>query len=239
MTATSVDVGSAAPPPHPVSTLVDALVRDGGAFRAALLDAPPRALVRTLVVVATLGCASFGAVVGSSRGGAQIVFAAVKLPLLALGTLALSMPAFLAIAKASELALSRQAVVAVSLGAAARFALVLAGLAPVVWLAEGAFGYHAMVLCVTACCGVAGIAGASLLFRSLTVAGRWGRVAGVGFVLVFGVVGAHVSWMLRPFLVHPTTSSVPFVRPVEGDLFRAVARSLGSVVSPRRGDERP
>lgn len=232
---TAVPVSAPAAPPHPLSALVDGLVRDGAGFRDAVRASPPRELVRALLVVATLGAALFGAVVGSSRGGVQIAYAAVKVPLLALGTLALSMPAFLAIARAAELSLTREAVVSLSLGAAARFSLVLAGLSPVVWLAEGAFGYHGLVLCVTACCGVAGLAGASLLFRGLSGAGRWGRAGGVGFALVFAVLGVHVAWMLRPFVLQPGAGPVPFVRPVEGDIFTAVAKSVGSVASTQGG----
>jgi hypothetical protein len=209
-------------------TLVERLVRDpDGYVGHPTPDIAAR--VRHLLLAITLGAAIFGAVVGSWRGGRQIAYASLKTPLLLLGTLVVCAPTFVAIARATGLGLAAREVLALSLGAGARFSLVLAGLAPIVWLAQGSTAYHRVVLVIVAVCAVAGFAAAELLFRGLRRAGPGGSLAGIGFVAIFAVVGAQVSWLLRPFVVRPRTMEVPFVRgAVEGDLLDAIVRSTRS-----------
>jgi len=97
-----------------------------------------------------------------------VAYGAVKVPLLLLGTMAICMPAFVALARALRVRLSAREVVTLTLGACARFALVLAGLAPVLWLLAGWLGYHATALVVALACGLAGLSASGLLFRGLT-----------------------------------------------------------------------
>ncbi|MCC6644622.1 MAG: hypothetical protein IT374_03495 [Polyangiaceae bacterium] len=195
-------------------------VRDAGA--------PSTSSTRALLATIVLGGAVFGAVIGGYRGGAQVAYAAVKLPAFLLGTLALSVPAFVGLARAFSLRVEPAELVALSLGATARLALVLVGLAPVLWLLSGVCTYHSMTLWSTAAMLVAGLSASSLLFAGLARRGTWGKVAGALMVAVFGLLGAQTSWMLRPFLVRPRTVHVPFMRAVEGDPFGSVSTSLRS-----------
>jgi hypothetical protein len=229
-------------------SLVEQLVRDPRGFLARIEGRDVPELVRGLLAIIAVGAGIFGAVVGSSRGGRQILFASIKVPLLLIGTLVLCAPAFIAVARATRASISPRGVIALTLGASARFALVLAGLAPVVWLVQGVVGYHGLIMVIVAVCAAAGCAAAGLLFRGLLSASSvgterrehpggatteppaiWaGPLAGLMFVAIYGVVGAHSAWMLRPFVVRPRTVEVPFVRSLEGDLLESVARSARS-----------
>jgi hypothetical protein len=208
--------------------LLEALVREPDAFLKTAGREDGVALVRALVASVLVGAGVFGAVVGAFRGGAQVAYCAVKVPLALLGTLVVCTPAFVAIARATGTRMDARDVVALTLGACARFALVLACLAPVVWLLEDWCGYHRMVLLSFAACAVAGLAAGALLFRGLLRRPGSGAAAGVAFVAVFGLVGAQTSWLLRPYVVRPQTLQVPFVRQLEGDLPEAVWMSLRS-----------
>ena len=80
--------------------LVDQLLRDRGAVLARIeagrgLTGMMRVFVATIVV----GAALTGAAMGSFRGGAQIGFAAIKLPIALLGTAALCAPALTALGR--------------------------------------------------------------------------------------------------------------------------------------------
>ncbi|MCU0684107.1 MAG: hypothetical protein MUF34_18010 [Polyangiaceae bacterium] len=230
------EAGGAAATPGRLG-LLEALVREPDAFLATASRADGVALVRALIAAIVAGSAVFGAVVGAFRGGAQVAYCAVKVPLVLLGTLVVCTPAFVAIARATGTRLSARDVVTLTLGACARFSLVLAGLAPVAWLLEGWCGYHRMVLLAFAACAVAGGAAAALLFRGLTLRPGSGRAAGLAFVAVFGLVGAQTSWLLRPYVVRPQTLHVPFVRALEGDLPEAIWKSLRSSVGLYDRDE--
>lgn len=210
-------------PSQPASVL-EALLRSPEAFLRQTEASDLWPLLRSLLVMIGVGGGLFGLVVGAFRGGVQVAYAAVKVPLLLLLTMAICAPAFVGLARAMEVRLSAREVVVTTLGACARFALVLAGLAPVVWLLEGWCGYHATALVITGVCAVAGLVAAALLRRGLRRRGASGLVA-LAFLGVFGVVGAQSSWLLRPFLVRPRTEQVPFLRSLEGDLLDAVSRS--------------
>lgn len=204
--------------------VVEQLLRAPQTFLRATEETDLVPLTRTLLLTVAVGAGVFGAVVGAFRGGIQVAYAALKVPLLLVGTLAICMPSFVALVRALGVQIKAREVVAVALGACARFALVLAGLSPVVWLLEGWLGYHGVALVVAAACGAAGLSAAALLMRGLARRGG-GALVGLAFIAVFGVVGAQTSWLLRPFLVRPRTTQVPFLRSIEGDLLDSVHRS--------------
>ncbi|MEI8258164.1 MAG: hypothetical protein WCJ30_21005 [Deltaproteobacteria bacterium] len=202
------------------------LLRHPAAFLERLRSDDAATLVRHLVLTVVLAAGAFGAVVGAYRGGVQVAYCAVKVPLVLLVTLVVCTPAFVGIARACGSRLTGRDVVALTLGASARFALVLAGMAPVVWLSNGWLGYHDATLGIVAVAAIAGFAGAALLFRGLRAGGGQGTRAGLAFIAVFAAVGGQASWMLRPYLVRPRTAHVPIVRAIEGDLADAVRSSV-------------
>jgi hypothetical protein len=231
-------------PPSPAAAAVsdgpigrlELLMRDPMQFLEATdraVDDPAAAagLARVLLAAVAVGAGAFGAVVGAHRGGLQVVWCALKVPLILGITLVVCTPAFVALARAAGLSLGARHVITLSLAACARFALVLLGLAPVVWLSQGwSMGYHRVILAVVAVCAVAGFASARLTFRGLARAGGAGTRVGLAVVALFALVGAQTSWILRPYVVRPRTEQVPFVRALEGDFLAAVVTTARSAV---------
>jgi len=219
---------AAEPSASPALVLVEELLREPGRFVDRLDENASPARIRLLLGIIAVTGAVFGAAVGMFRGGIQTLYCATKVPLVLLVTLAVSAPAFLAVARATRTEISARGLIGLTLGASARFGLVLAGLAPVLWLCEGVAGYHRMILATVAACAIAGCMAGGLLFRGLARAKGHGALAGICIVGIFAIVGGHSSWMLRPFVVRPRTKHVPFLRPVESDLASSVGKSTRS-----------
>lgn len=221
-------VVSAPAPAHPVERLMRdraGLLADVGAGRD--LAAIARAMIATIAI----GGALFGAAIGIYRGGIQIAYAAIKLPLVLVLTAALATPALAAF----NLALDRPARLArdlaLALCALALGALVLAALAPVILVARALdASYHQTALVVVVCCAGAGLAALAVLIRGLRhQAAAWAGTAAALLCAVTMVVGAQLAWTLRPYLVRPRATSVPFVRDVEGSLVESVVQTYHSI----------
>jgi hypothetical protein len=181
------------------------------------------ALARVLLLVILAGTAGFGAAVGFTRGGLQVLFAAIKLPLVVLVTASVTTPALtglgLALGRPAEL---RGDLIRV-LAALARGSLVLAALAPVMLVATClSVDYHWAVLMLVGCCLLAGAAGLPILARALWVERRGRFFLMFAMLIVVTLAGTQTSWLLRPYLVSPQTSSVPFVRALEGSFSDSV-----------------
>jgi hypothetical protein len=187
------------------------------------------ALVRVLLLAILGGTAAFGAAVGFYRGGAQVLFAAIKLPLVVLLTAAVTTPALTALGVALGRPAGLRADLIRVLAALARGSLILAALAPLMLVATCVhLGYHAAVLLLVVCCGGAGVAGLPLLGRALW-AEKQGRVLLISTMLVVvGLAGTHTSWLFRPYLVRPRTTEVPFMRALDGSFVDSVGRSQRS-----------
>jgi hypothetical protein len=246
---------------------IDLLLRDRIALyrRIAAGDDLP-GLARTMLATVLCGGLVFGAVLGGSRGGAQIAFAAIKLPLVILMTAAVCAPALTALNAAVGRPSEIKRDLALVLSALALGSLTLAAQAPLVLLATLLEArYHMMILLAVGCCTMAGVATVVTFHTGLGVAqgnavgarvGREvvGHAAGlperrgtVWFTVValFALVGAQMAWVGRPYLVRPREpGSPPFVRPLEGSLFDAVSdtsRSARGIYTresaPVRGEE--
>jgi len=175
-----------------------------------------------------LGAGVFGATLATSRGGVQLLYSGIKLPLALLGTLLVVLPAFHAIAAGLGRAQSFSSMVALVLAAAGRGALVLVALSPVIWLCfDRGLSYHPGVLLAAFCYGLSGLASLELLLRGI---GRDAR--GLLIVSLFGAVllasGGQTAWMLRPFLGRPTATHLPLFRARESSFLDAVQQSAES-----------
>jgi hypothetical protein len=198
----------------------------------------PRVAASSLVVI-VVGAVLFGAAVGSWRGGAQIALSAFKLPLVTVGTLAVCVPAFHAIAAVFGRPWSLRSAVSILLVAGARFSLVLVAATPVLWLAiDLGASYDAVKLLASLAYGLAGLAALTLVLHGLGPG--TGRVSAVlTFVAVFLVVGGQSAWILRPYIGRPGRDSVPvFTREREGGLAYQLWLSVEQVVTPTRPDRR-
>ncbi len=177
-----------------------------------------------------VGAGSFGAVLGAYRGGVQILFAGIKLPLVVLLTAAICAPALSAINGAMGRSFDLRRDLAIVLVALATGCLALAAMAPIVLFGQmWGLGYHELVLLAVMCCTVAGAFGFVPLLVGLWQTGREGVIWTIGALfLVFALVGSQMSWTLRPYLLRPRTEEVPFVRQVEGSFLDSVFTSLSS-----------
>jgi hypothetical protein len=203
-----------------------------------------RRLVLSALLALVVGAGTFGAVLATARGGLQLAYSAVKLPLGVLMTLCLCVPAFAAIARALGRDLSLGGMVGLTLSAAGRAALVLLAFAPAVWFAlDRGLGYHLSVLLSALCYGVAGISALRVMATGIGLDAR-----GLGILACCAAVllptGAQSAWMLRPFIGRPSQTKVPFLRHKESSFADAVFTSAFSSVGifrrhPREQERSP
>lgn len=225
---------------------IDLLLRDRVALYGRIAAGSDlTSLARTMLATILVGGAAFGAVLGGHRGGAQILFAAVKFPLVILLTAAVCAPALTALNAALRRPAEIRRDLALVLSALALGSVTLAAQAPVVLLAALFHTeYHVMILLAVGCCTVAGVATVVSFHTGLGVAqgnavgSPVGHAAGLperrgtvwfAMIALFALVGAQMSWVGRPYLVRPREEGTPpFLRAVEGSLFDAVAQSQRS-----------
>ena len=215
--------------PSTVLGTVDCLLRDPAALVARIREGKDLAdLARAMIITVATCSAIYGAALGTFRGGPQIAYAGLKLPVAILATACVCAPGLTAWNAAFGRAASLSRDLALVLASLGLGTLVLAAQAPVMLLlATMGAGYHTMVLVTVGTCGLAGAVGVSLLLRGLS---KEPARALVGTVLLatFAIVGTQVCWTLRPFLVRPRAQSVPVVRAIEGSFIDAVVTSQRS-----------
>lgn len=183
-----------------------------------------------LLGLLALGALTFGAVVGGYRGGLQVPFAAVKLPLLFLVPMVLVLPALRSLWALAEVRVSYRRLVTAGLVGGARTALLAAAAGPVLWLAYGVLGYHVAVLAFVAVLGLTGLPGLLVVVRAVPGGGR-GRIwALAGSLALLATASMQTGWMLRPFLVRPQTEEVVLFRSLEQDVFDALGTTAWSAV---------
>jgi hypothetical protein len=216
---------------RPSLGMIDLLLRDREAMLARIRRGTDlAAILRTMVVTIGVTMAIVGAALGSYRGGIQIAYAAVKLPIVLLGTAALSAPALSAIGAA----LGRRSRLAVDLAlvmAALAFgSLLLVACTPLVMLGRSVdLDYHRMILSVVAMFAVAGGAALRMIWRGLALEAAPGwRTAVVGLCVVCSLVAGQLAWAMRPYLLRPRAPAPTFLREVESSLFDAITGSMQS-----------
>jgi len=211
------------------ASVLSRLLRAPGDIAAACReDREIRSIAITSLASVVVGAAVFGGVIGSFRGGVQILYAGLKLPLVMIATLAISAPAFHALAAGLGRAWPMRSVLALTLASAGRSALVLLALSPALWLLfDLGAGYHAAALWAALAYAIAGTSALGVILRGLGE-GRGRVLTALAFVGVFFAVGGQTSWILRPYLVRPRTQAIPFVRAREGSFSDAIWMSSRS-----------
>jgi len=196
---------------------------------ADVLDSPPEdqpTLAPRLLGITLFGAAVFGAVVGAYRGGIQVPFAALKMPLLFLAPVALGLPAVRALFGVDTDPVSWRRLGLAGLVGMARAAVLAAAFSPVLWLYLSLEpDYHSAILALAASLALVALPGLTTLAQALPRAGRRQVLATVGAVAILGVVTAQAGWVLRPFVARPS-AEVTFLRPVEADVFSSLGASL-------------
>ncbi len=199
-------------------------------------------LVRIALLTILLGAAIFGATVGAYRGGVQILYAALKLPLVLLLTTAACAPALTAVANGLGRRSDVRRDIALVLSSLARTSLTFAALTPLLLLAiRRDSEYHDLVLLLVATSSVAGAVGIWFFLRGLRVldaTATWTTALVVS--CVFMLVGVQMSWTLRPYLVRPRDTDVVLVRSIEGSFLEAVQTAAQSAagIYPHEADAR-
>lgn len=179
-----------------------------------------------LLVLSAASSACFGAAIGGYVGGMQPVYAAVKMPLFFLGTLALSFAAMHVFA-ARDLP-ARETFVAAS-ETIALTAVVLGALAPIAMLAAFSTpkpspgGYRFLILLLTASVAAGGICGVARLHarvRSVRLTAAW--------TVIYQFVGAQAAWLLKPWVGYTFTDDrfLPLRDNLRGNFYESVFNTL-------------
>lgn len=197
----------------------------------------PRLLA--LVAVMTAGAALYGAVLGAWRGGPQMIYAAIKLPLVLIVTSGLTMPFnwMTAILLGLRIRFGQVAVLTFLVLAVA--SVVLASLVPVVWLftvsappvsVEARTTHNLLYLLHTGVVAFSGVVGASILRGTLGRLTDETHTANRIFfiwLVTFALVGGEVAWALRPF-VGSIYFPVVFLRDdaLSGNVYEFILRDI-------------
>ncbi len=192
-----------------------------------------------LLALLVVGALVFGGVAGGYRGGLQVPFAAVKLPVLLLVPTMLVLPAVQGLWALCEITVSYRRLTLAALTGGARMALLAAAAGPVLWLAFGVLGYHSSVLFFALLLVICGLPGLLVVARTVPSGGRARFVALAASIALLGLSTMQTGWMLRPFLLRPQAESAVFLRPVEGDVFTALGLTTASSQGHYRRDARP
>src|SRR5688572_5239777 len=152
----------------------------------------------SVTAAVVLGGAAFGAAIGSYVGGAQILYAAIKMPIFLLGTLAICAAALGVVAGSS---VGPSLAARLAMRTVALTAILLGGLAPPLFVLGISLpkpepkGYQAMVLALTAAVAVAGAVSVARL-----AGGLGSRRLAVAWVAIYGFTGAQAAWLLKPWI---------------------------------------
>ncbi|OGF21758.1 MAG: hypothetical protein A2V63_01850 [Candidatus Eisenbacteria bacterium RBG_19FT_COMBO_70_11] len=195
-------------------------------------DGLPAKLAHALWILLAL-CALYGAAAGAYAGPAQALSAAIKLPLLFLGTLAICFPGFFVIQVLVGSRLRLPQVLALVLGALSLSAIVLAAVVPITafFLLTGANYYFLTLLHVLIVLG-AGLVGMAVLHEGLAFAcekrGVYPKKAMTimkVWAVLFAFVGIQMAWNLQPF-VGDRGQPFQLFRHNEGNFYTAIVYSL-------------
>lgn len=186
-------------------------------LRSEELKSSPGAMVAPII----LGSAAFGAAIGSYVGGFQILFAALKMPLFLLGTLAICM-ALLGVvagpsvgpARAARLATRTIAFTAILLGALAPPLFVLGISLP----KPEPKGYQVMVLTLTLAVGLSGSIAVARL-----AGGLGSRRLAAAWIAIYGFTGAQAAWLLKPWIGYTLRADrfLPIADNLHGNFYEA------------------
>ena len=181
-------------------------------------------------------CAAYGAAAGAYAGPLQALSAAIKLPLLFLGTLAICFPGFYVVQVLVGSQLKLAQVLTLVTGALALSAILLLAIVPVTvfFLLTGANYYFLTLLHVVIVLG-AGLVGMVALHQGLAFAceqrGVYPKKAMAimkAWAILFAFVGIQMAWNLQPF-VGDRGQPFQLFRHNEGNFYTAIVYSLGKL----------
>ena len=181
----------------------------------------------------------YGAVMGSFGGVFgerfwQVVFSAVKVPFLLMGTFALSLPSFFVVntlfGLRSDFSYSLRALLATQAG----LTIVLASFAPftVLWYVSFS-NYRAAILFNMLMFGSASITAQWLLrrfYEPLIQRNRRHRTLMRAWLVIYAFVGIQMAWILRPFIGSPYAPTQFFRQDAWGNAYVRLANIILSLI---------
>jgi uncharacterized membrane protein YesL len=221
---------------------IDGLLR---AQRGDNEDAPVALAIgfRRAVLISLLLGSSYGLCMGlySIRtngvdGLAQMASSMIKLPLLFLSTLLITFPSLYVFGALAGSELDYRQSLRASDGWIAIMLAVGASLGPILgFFTLSTQSYAFIVLLNVVFLGIAGVSGSAALARGFGLgkgddqANARGRTVFVIWVLVFGLVGLQMAWVMRPFIGAPGSPFVLF-RGTDSNAFAAILNVLGKLI---------
>ncbi len=202
---------------------------------AALCSAHSQLPARAMPVV-VLGTAIFGGAVGVFRGGWQILWGALKMPLVFLLALMITVPAVFLFGRLRGAQWSYQTVATACLVAMARCALVMLAFSPFFWASISIFSdpmtaYGVARIAFGGTTLLALLSGVPVFFFSIDrIDQRWQVTAFA--ICVFVLATAQCAWVFAPFLVSPNLQHTPFLHAIDhrtaiGAMVDTFLRALG------------
>lgn len=188
-----------------------------------------------LALAVALGGGTYGAAMGSFAGAEAALYAALKVPILAAGSLLLCLPSFYVVNAVLGLAGDLRAATRAVVSAQATLAVALASLAPLIVFAYASSDdYHGAKLLNGACFALAGLAAQRTLARQclpLLARDRRHRAALLAWPPLYFFVATQLAYALRPFVGNPAFPT-EFLRDdwmgnVYIDLYWALRGALG------------
>jgi hypothetical protein len=184
-------------------------------------------IVYGLLYGATMG--TFGGIRGERA--LQVVYSAVKVPLLLLVTFGLSLPSFFVLNTILGVRPDFPQVLRALVATQAVLTTILASLAPftAVWYASSA-DYNAALLFNAAMFGLASVAAQWMLRRAYQPLIRRNprhRTLLRAWLIIYAFVGIQMAWVLRPFIGNPRSPRSFFREGAWGNAYVEVARIVG------------
>jgi len=177
----------------------------------------------------------YGAVMGSftglsSRHLLQVVYSAMKVPLLLMVTFFVSLPSFFILNTLAGVRDDFMEVLRALVATQAGLTLILASLCPftALWYASSA-DYRSAILFNALMFGIASVTAQLLLrrfYRPLIARHRAHRWLLATWLIVYAFVGIQMGWLLRPFIGDPEQATRFFRQQMWGNAYEVVAKMI-------------
>src|SRR5205814_7387892 len=213
---------------------IDNLLR-GNVLTPVLGESAPLLRLRRLLLLVVMFGLLYGAVMGSYGGfwgdhWKQVIYSALKVPFLLIGTFLLSLPSFFVISTLLGLREDFPHSLRVLMATQAALTIVLASFAPftALWYLS-VTDYQAAVWFNALMFGISSIAAQLLLRRfyaPLIARNPRHRLLVRAWLIVYAFVGIQMGWLLRPFIGDPLQPSHFFREHAWGNAYEVVIRMV-------------
>lgn len=190
--------------------------------------------LRQLLTVIGLFGLLYGAFMGTFGGAhsVQVLYSALKVPLLLIVTFCLSLPSFFVMNSLAGLRDDFGAALRALAASQASLAVILASLAPftILWYASTT-SYHGAILFNAAMFAVASVSAQRLLhdwYRPLIGRNQRHRWMLILWLALYGFTGIQMGWVLRPFIGDPGKAPTFFRADSWGNAYVVLFRMLSN-----------